>query len=76
MPRLDFNAFPAASSETARHINRRIVLNLILNSRRIISASILCIIGPITNLPAARALNWPALRKTFPSPTFRYRGFS
>lgn len=45
MPRLDFNAFPAASSETARHINRRIVLNLIRNRQPVSRADVARISG-------------------------------
>lgn len=40
MRRLDFNAPPTASSELARHINRRIVLNLIRNRQPVSRADV------------------------------------
>jgi predicted NBD/HSP70 family sugar kinase len=45
MARLDFNALTAASSETARHINRRIVLNLIRNRQPVSRADVARISG-------------------------------
>jgi predicted NBD/HSP70 family sugar kinase len=45
MARLDLNALAAASSETARHINRRIVLNLIRNRQPVSRADVARISG-------------------------------